>query len=105
MKQPQRVQQATPHGAALVPDQATVLDTVVGSDAFLHLVWDSAPDAMMLSDGDGVVLMANAAYCRLYGYEVEEIVGHSFAIIFPPEQRTRAIERYRAVYAGAGDTS
>src|SRR5204863_5381341 len=71
MKQPQRAQQAAPlHGAAPVPDQPSVLDTVIGSDAFLRMVWDSAPDAMVLSDGDCVVLMANAAYCRLYGYEV-----------------------------------
>ena len=60
---------------------------------------------MVLSDADGVVLMANPAYCMLYGYDHEEIIGHSFAIIFPPEQRPRAIEQYRIVYGGGGDTA
>jgi two-component system phosphate regulon sensor histidine kinase PhoR len=65
--------------------------------------WDSAPDAMVLSDADGVLLLANAAYCNLYGYEREEVVGRSFAIIFPPEERDAALKQYRAVFAALSD--
>jgi PAS domain S-box-containing protein len=58
---------------------------------------------MVLSDGGGIVLMANAAYCTLYGYEPEEMIGHSFAIIFSPERRAEALDQYRAVFTGGQD--
>src|SRR4051812_38674569 len=79
-----------------------LLEEITGSSAWLRLIWESAPDAMALSDAEGTVLMANPAYCVLYGYEPAEVVGHSFALIFPPEQRAAAIEQYRLIYAAPG---
>jgi PAS domain S-box-containing protein len=83
----------------------TLLDEITGSAAWLRLVWESAPDAMALSDADGIVLMVNRAYCELYGFERDEVVGQTFALIFPPELRDWAIEQYRAVFASASPTS
>ncbi len=65
-----------------------------------RMVWESASDAMSLSDADGIVLAANASYYKLYGYKPAEIIGHSFAIIFPLELREWALEGYKAVFAG-----
>ena len=42
---------------------------------------------MVLSDAHGIVLAANPAYFRLYGYGHDAVVGHSFAIIFPRAAR------------------
>jgi PAS domain S-box-containing protein len=68
------------------------------------VAWVSAPDAMALSDSVGIVLLANQAYCDLYGYDMDEVVGASFAVIFPPEQRRAAVETYQAVFASHGAT-
>ncbi|HKJ40270.1 MAG TPA: PAS domain S-box protein [Anaerolineales bacterium] len=62
-------------------------------------VWDATTDAMALSDPEGIVLMANRAYLNLYGFSAEQVVGHSFAIIFPKENRISAVEQYKAVFA------
>src|SRR5688572_13146267 len=77
------------------------LTEIADSPDWLQRVWTSAPDAMALSDAEGIVMMANPAYCELYGYQPEEIVGRSFAVIFPPAAREQAIQQYRDVYAGA----
>ena len=69
--------------------------------ALLQAVWDAAPDALALSDPQGVVLDVNPAYCALYGYPREELVGQSFAVIFPPEQRASAEEQYQQVFQGS----
>jgi diguanylate cyclase (GGDEF)-like protein/PAS domain S-box-containing protein len=53
---------------------------------------------MALSSPDGTVLAANPAYCELYGYKIDEVVGHSFSIIFPAEERAAAEEVYREVF-------
>jgi PAS domain S-box-containing protein len=64
-------------------------------------VWTSAVDAMALSDPHGTVLAVNPAYCQLYGYLVEELVGQSFAVIFPEDQRTQAEADYRQYFIDA----
>ena len=66
-----------------------------------HAIWQHAADAMVLSDAAGIVLAANPAYFRLYGYGADAVVGHSFAIIFPPAQRAWAVAQYQRVFASA----
>ncbi len=58
---------------------------------------------MALSDREGTVLAVNPAYCDLYGYDESEVVGRSFAVIFPPEFREQAEEEYRRYFTDAVD--
>jgi PAS domain S-box-containing protein len=67
------------------------------SEKRLHTVWEMASDAIALSDAEGIVLNANPAYCALYGYQPNEVIGQSFAMIFPPSQRAWAVEQYREI--------
>lgn len=71
---------------------------VESRDAWFRLVWEAAGDAMALSDPDGVVVAVNPAYCRLYGYGQEQVVGRSFSLIFPEETRAAAENEYRRVF-------
>ena len=59
---------------------------------------------MALSDADGIVIAANQAYLQLYEYKVEEVIGHSFSIIFPEQARPQVIEEYKAVFAARDAT-
>jgi PAS domain S-box-containing protein len=70
------------------------------SEERLRAVWEIAADAIMLSDPEGIVIAANPAYCQLFGYSAEEVIGQSFAIIFPPERRNWVVERYKTVFSG-----
>lgn len=63
-------------------------------------VWVAAADAMALSDPEGIVLLANPAYYELYGYTPQEVLGRSFALIFPEGEREQARAQYRAVFQG-----
>ena len=57
------------------------------SEALFRLVWDSAADGMRLTDGDGIVVRANAAYCRLVGRPPEQVVGRPFADVYSADRR------------------
>src|SRR5215217_4292770 len=50
------------------PDIAATTLPVVTGEELLSAIWSSATDAMAVSDADGILLMANPAYCALYGY-------------------------------------
>ena len=67
-------------------------------DTWLRQIWEHTSDAMALSDPQGILLAANPAYYRLYGYAHEEVVGRSFALIFPSEQRAWAEAQYREIF-------
>ena len=69
------------------------------NEALFLQIWDSVSDALALSDPEGIVLAANPAYLRLYGYELEDVLGNSFAIIFPAESREWAVEQYKALFS------
>ncbi|HEV2528757.1 MAG TPA: PAS domain S-box protein [Thermomicrobiales bacterium] len=67
---------------------------------WLRAIWEGTSDAIAVSSRDGTVLAANPAYLELYGYNHDEVVGQSFAIIFPEEQRARAVEQHQEVFTG-----
>jgi PAS domain S-box-containing protein len=62
-------------------------------------VWDSASDAMALSDPQGMVVAANPAYYRLFRYTPEQVIGQNFSLIFPEAQRAEAAASYLSVFA------
>lgn len=68
------------------------------SEARFRAVWETATDAMVLSDAEGIVLLANPSYFELYGYTPDAVIGHTFTIIFPAEVRAEAVETYRRVF-------
>jgi PAS domain S-box-containing protein len=73
-------------------------DGLFESEALFRQVWEITADAMALSNAEGIVLAANPAYLSLYGYTPEQVIGQSFAIIFPEEVREWAIEQYKIVF-------
>lgn len=70
------------------------------TEARFQVIWESASDAVALSDADGTVVAANPAYFTLYGYQPEQVIGHNFSIIFPEEIRELAKEQYTETFTG-----
>ena len=68
------------------------------SEERFRAIWESAADAIALSDPAGLVLVANPAYYKLYGHSPVEVIGQSFTLIFPVEERARALQAYRAAF-------
>ncbi len=68
------------------------------SEQRFQMVWELASDAMTLSTADGIVIAANPAYFRLYGYAPEMVLGQSFSVIFPEEERSWAEKLYQIRY-------
>lgn len=58
---------------------------------------ESAPDAILVIDDDSVILSANAATERVFGYATEELVGRQLSVLIPERMRaahSRGLARY-----------
>ena len=60
--------------------------------ARMRWLLEAAPDAMVVVDGDGRIVMANSELDRLFGYRAGELVGSSIELLVP--------ERHRAAHPG-----
>jgi PAS domain S-box-containing protein len=70
------------------------------SEARTRMVLDTAPDAFITLDRDGVIMSWNAAAQRLFGWSAAEAIGKKMrALIVPPEFGDRHDERRNALIA------
>jgi PAS domain S-box-containing protein len=52
-----------------------------------HLLFESAPDAMVLADGQGRIILVNAQTEQLFGYQREELIGERVEKLMPERFR------------------
>jgi len=78
--------------------EPAAIDALHLSEQRFQVIWDAAADAMAVSNPDGIVLAANPAYHNLYGYAPDAVLGNSFAIIFPEDQRAAAVASYKELF-------
>lgn len=66
-------------------------------------IFDNIDIGIAMTDALGRFVRVNAAYCKLYGYQLEELVGQSFTLLLPPSVRTQAMQYHTAFLAGHND--
>ena len=60
---------------------------------------ESVPDAMVLSDHEGRIVLVNSNAERLFGYPRDELVDNKVEILMPNRFRTRHQQHRAAYYA------
>ncbi len=65
------------------------------SEERLRLVVESTPNAMVMTDADGRIVLVNAQAEKLFGYHRQEMLGQSVEMLVPPRFRGRHPEYRR----------
>src|SRR6201987_2491124 len=58
------------------------------SEENYRLVVETAPDAVISIDESGVILFANPATMRIFGYDPTELIGKPLTVLMPERMRT-----------------
>jgi len=61
----------------------------------LDAILQVANVGICITNEEGVFVLVNEAYCRIYGYTQEELIGKPFTIVLPPEDKDLALSSYR----------
>lgn len=67
------------------------------SDERYHALFNYAPDGIVIADGDGRYIDANASLCRMLGYAREELVGLSASDIVGAHEQEHIAPALRAI--------
>jgi PAS domain S-box-containing protein len=68
---------------------------LVESEKHFRAVWDNLPVGICLTDRDGIYRYVNPAYCKMYGYTKEELIGNTpDGLIFPDANHLERKKHY-----------
>lgn len=57
------------------------------SENFLAIFFNAVPVGVCVTDENGIFVQVNPAYCKIYGYSNQELIGQHFTIVVQPNQR------------------
>jgi diguanylate cyclase (GGDEF)-like protein/PAS domain S-box-containing protein len=60
--------------------------------ALLSSLFDVVKVGIAVTDEDGRFMLLNPAYCKMYGYRLEELLGQPFTMLLPPPLRQEAAQ-------------
>ena len=75
------------------------------AEQLLASVFDVADIGICVTDAHGRFVDVNEAYCRTYGYDRDELVGHAFTKVLPEADRARLQDLHDAFIAGAPESA
>jgi len=87
-----------PHPAAAAPASAPAKSVWPMPEIISH-----SPVGMAVIDFDGIYRAVNPAYCRLYDYAEQELIGSSFTMVFPHDRRATNLRRHQRFLSVGGD--
>ncbi|MCX6136409.1 MAG: PAS domain S-box protein, partial [Ignavibacteriales bacterium] len=65
------------------------------SETRFRLVWENSTDGMRITDKDGIIIMANDAYCTMVEKPPGEIEGKRVSIVYEKSQQNKLLRKYQ----------
>ncbi len=70
------------------------------SENLLSSIYNTVDVGICITNEQGYFVRVNRAYCDIYGYQPEELLGNPFTLVVPPENHTYAQELHDRFIAG-----
>ncbi len=71
----------------------------------LSRINDPSPVGIAVINYDGSYVSVNPAYCNIYGYEQSELLGHSFTMVFKPQDQSWVLTLHKKFLDEGGTLS
>jgi len=94
---------ATPNEPGGTCPQFAVYEKWQASGEPIMTIVESTPSGICITDEDGVFEYVNQAYCTLYGYQLQELIGKPFTVVVPESHRAWLIELHQKFISGTNE--
>lgn len=64
-------------------------EDIQNSEARLRQIIETTPVGICITDEEALFEYVNPTYCRLYGYQRDELIGREFTLVVPPEYQAK----------------
>ena len=83
------------HSATAPSDQPELIANPAEASLLLGQVLQQSPIGVAVVDHAGLFVEVNPAYCAIYGYRSDQLIGRLFTLVFAPAQRAAVLRRHR----------
>jgi len=87
-----------------ITEQKKIEKEVLDNEKLINSIFNCADIGICVTNQDACFVKANQAYCDLYGYTMDEIIGKPFTIVVPPEHHEFALQLHAAYLQGQPET-
>lgn len=70
------------------------------SQELMASLYKTVPTGIALTDEEGLFQHVNDAYCSIYGFGRDELLGRPFTLVMPPGEEAPALAAYRRLLSG-----
>jgi PAS domain S-box-containing protein len=65
-------------------------------DLLFGQLWEISVDGMRLVDEDGIILLVNDAYCKIFQMEKEQLLGKPFSMVYDEDEQEDALKTFQS---------
>lgn len=73
-----------------ITDQKRIEKELIDSEKLINSIFNSADIGICVTNERGEFMKVNQAYCDIYGYKPDELLGKSFLMVLPEDRRDEA---------------
>ena len=84
-----------------ITEQKRIEQALQEKEALVSAIFEVTKIGLCIVDEQGHFVRVNPAYCQLFGYSSEELIGNHFAKVLPPDHHERAIQLHHGFLNGA----
>jgi diguanylate cyclase (GGDEF)-like protein/PAS domain S-box-containing protein len=75
-------------------ERAALNERLRANEERFRAVWESAPSGMRVTDGQGVIVDVNPAFCALVGMDRPQLIGKPLDVYYAPELQGNVVKAY-----------
>ncbi|MCL6493964.1 MAG: PAS domain S-box protein, partial [Ignavibacterium sp.] len=64
-------------------------------DLIFGQLWESSIDGMRLIDDEGIILLVNESFCKMFNLNREQLIGKPFSIVYTASQQQSALDSFK----------
>ena len=68
---------------------------LISSENIFKAIWENSKDGMRLTDHDGIIVLCNDAFARLFGKTTEELLNQPISVLYTSNISENVIEKYK----------